>query len=219
MKSRVADSITRRFVGAYEEGSASSRMRLRRFDLLVSAFPDLREMRVLDLGGDARFWRSSPLRPGQVTLLNRYPQDVPEPWMTAIRGDGCDPPELPTFDLAFSNSVIEHVGGHWRRERFADVVRGAAPRYWVQTPYRYFPVEPHYLCPGLQFLPLAIRPKVIVRWPLGHHRKDRDSAHALEGAMNIELLSVSEMRFYFPGASLQREKFAGMTKSLIAVRQ
>ena len=27
----------------------------------------------------------------------------------------------------------------------------------VQTPYRYFPVEPHWLFPGLQFLPMGLR--------------------------------------------------------------
>ena len=37
--------------------------------------------------------------------------------------------------------------------------------------------------------------------------------------MNIELLSATQMRAYFPDAVLRRERFGGMTKSLISVRQ
>jgi hypothetical protein len=82
------------------------------------------------------------------------------PWVQAISGDACDAREPvggDEFDLVFSNSLIEHLGGHMQRRRFADVVRAMAPRYSVQTPYRYFPVEPHWVLPGMQFLPLSVR--------------------------------------------------------------
>ena len=36
-------------------------------------------------------------------------------------------------------------------------MRELAQLHWVQTPYRYFPVEPHFLFPGFQFLPLTVR--------------------------------------------------------------
>lgn len=217
----LADSITRRFLGSYERGSASHRMRSRRHALLESLFPALPEMTVLDIGGDARFWRLAPTRPAHVTVLNVYPQEAEEPWITALTGDGCDPGlDLPGADLAFSNSVIEHVGGHWRRERFAERVRAAAPRHWVQTPYRYFPIEPHYLCPGIQLLPVPLRAAVLRRWPIGSFAAARKLGYgrALTSVMNIELLTATQMRAYFPDAELHRERFAGLTKSLVAVR-
>jgi hypothetical protein len=34
---------------------------------------------------------------------------------------------LRRFDLVFSNSLIEHVTGHYRRQQFADVIVRAAP--------------------------------------------------------------------------------------------
>lgn len=62
------------------------------------------------------------------------------------------------FDLVYSNSVIEHVGGHARSCDFAGMVKTLARRHWgVQTPYRYFSIEPHWLFPGLQFLPQSAR--------------------------------------------------------------
>ena len=56
-----------------------------------------------------------------------------------------------SYDVVFSNSLLEHVGGHAQRAALAREVRSLAPRHWVQTPYRYFPLEPHWLFPGMQF--------------------------------------------------------------------
>ena len=88
----------------------------------------------------------------------------------AVVGDACSlPAELrgERFDLVYSNSVLEHVGGHDRRLAFAASVHELGDAHWIQTPYRYFPVEPHWLCPGLQLLPVRARAEVTLRWPLG----------------------------------------------------
>lgn len=133
-----------------DDRSISTQMRSHRWALLGRTFPDLSEMRVLDLGGTADSWRLAPVRPKQLILLNSAPQDPGVEWTTTVVGDACDlPASLASehFDLIYSNSVIEHVGGHWRRERFAEVVHDVAEHHWVQTPYRYFPVEPHWLFP------------------------------------------------------------------------
>lgn len=173
---------------------------------------------MLDLGGDVRAWRQAPVRPAHLTLLNIAPQEVEEAWITALVGDACNPPDLPSADLAYSNSVIEHVGGHQRRKDFATVMRGAAPNYWVQTPNRYFPIEPHFMFPGLQFAPRGAQATLISHWPLGNHAQVTDHDVALRDALDIELLSNAEMKFYFPDAKVLRERFAGLAKSLIAVR-
>lgn len=203
---------------AYDTGSLSGRARARRWEVLRREFPRIEEMSVLDLGGDVRAWRQAPVRPAHVTLLNIAPQEIEEPWISGLVGDACDPPELPAADLAYSNSVIEHVGGHQRRQDFAAVVRGAAPAYWVQTPNRYFPIEPHFMFPGLQFAPRRAQASLIRHWPLGNHAEVTDHDQALGDALDIELIARAEMEFYFPDAKILRERFAGLTKSLIGVR-
>jgi hypothetical protein len=217
--SHLANFITQRLVSPYDSSSVSNKLRRKRWQELAAAFPQLPDMHVLDIGGDARAWRTSGLRPAHVTLLNLTSQDVEEPWMTAVVGDACEPLEgVPKADLAYSNSVIEHVGGHWRRARFAEGIRGAASHYWVQTPYRYFPIEPHFLFPGLQFLPKAAQSAAIAKWPVGNYRSIRQRGRALECAMSLELLSASELSIYFPDARIGREKVMGLTKSIIAIQ-
>ena len=211
------ESITHRFVGA-AAAAGSATHRQRRWHMLAETFP-IADMTVLDMGGTAESWRLCPAQPARLVLLNTFPQ---ESTAEVVIGDACaPPPELRSehFDLVFSNSVIEHVGGHWRRERFADVVRDLGEHHWIQTPNRYFPVEPHWLCPGLQYLPLKARAYVGAKWPLGNMAAWHVSlARSLELAQAIELLEAAQMRYYFPSSRILRERFAGLTKSLIAVR-
>jgi hypothetical protein len=215
---KLPSALTGRVVDAYDTRSLSARARAKRWKVFLDTFPDIAEMSVLDLGGDARAWRHAPARPAHVHLVNLFHQDVDEPWMNVTIGDVCDPSiELPKVDLTYSNSVIEHVGGHWRRERFAEAVR-AADRFWVQTPNRYFPIEPHFMFPWLQHLPLSARRSVVTKWPLGNYALVTEGRQAIGNLLDIELLSATELRFYFPNASIWREKFLGFTKSLVAFR-
>ena len=188
----------------------------------MDAFPDLASMTVLDLGGRVETWQRSPVRPERVHVVNveEGPGEAPG-WAEVEQGDACDLPAhiaARRYDLVFSNSVIEHVGGHERRLRFAEAVRSLAPAYWVQTPYRYFPIEPHWVAPGMQFLPVTVRAALALRWPLGHSPAEGRAA-ALEAVLWTDLLDRTQMRRYFPDATLVAERVAGLTKSLVAVRR
>jgi hypothetical protein len=202
-------------------GSLGDRLRTRRAGWLAQQFPDLAEMSVIDLGGRVSSWAGAPVRPKHVHVVNleRETGEVPS-WAEVDYGDACDlPPAIRNrrYDLVFSNSVIEHVGGHERRLRLAETVRTLAESHWVQTPYRYFPIEPHWVAPGMQFLPAAARTSMAHRWPLAHSRA-ADRAGALDAVLWVELLDRTQMRHYFPDSTLRAERFAGLTKSLIAVR-
>jgi hypothetical protein len=204
------------FVGTGPQ-SVSGKRRLRRWDMVKQTFPDLPDMSVLDLGGTAESWITAGLRPKRLVLLN--PFDIGElEGGEAVVGDACDPPERilrERFDLVFSNSVIEHVGGHAKRQGFANTARSLGERVWVQTPYRYFPVEPHYVAPGFQFLPVALRARALMAWPLTKAGSFKEAVGRLQ---DVELLSRTEMAAYFPDCRISVERFAGLPKSLIAIR-
>ena len=149
--------------------------------------------------------------------LDRYDSDG---FISAVRGDACDPPvevRHDRFDLVVSNSLVEHVGGHAQRRRLAEVVHTAADRNWIQTPYRYFPVEPHWMFPGMQFLPFSARVAMSSVWPMGN-RRTPDRAEATEWAHEVELIGIAQMRSYFPESTIWLERLAGLVKSLVAIR-
>jgi len=215
-----------------ERPSPAARARKRRFALLHERFPHLSEMRVLDLGGEAHTWVHEHVHPRAVTLLNRgkkldatlaqIEHLAVSSWTTAVDGDACAPPEqvkAESFDLVYSNSVFEHVGGHEPRQHFAYWAQALAEHHWVQTPNRFYPVEPHWLAPGFQFVSPRVQAALLRHWPLAspYYRKPEWPV-GVQRAMSIELLSPATMRSYFPESELVRERLLGMTKSLIAVR-
>ncbi|MFI5896526.1 class I SAM-dependent methyltransferase [Actinoplanes sp. NPDC051513] len=216
-------SLRWRFVD--RPGSVGDRLRSRRAGWLSQQFPDLAEMSVLDLGGRASSWVNAPVRPRHVHIVNLEGEtglesgELPN-WAEVDFGDACElPAEIRKrrYDLVFSNSVIEHVGGHERRLRLAEAIHDLAPAHWVQTPYRYFPIEPHFVAPGMQFMPAAAQAAMLRKWPLVH-TPPGDKKGAVESALWVELLGRTQMRYYFPDSELRAERFAGLTKSLIAVR-
>jgi len=204
-------------------GSVGHRFRERRWKWFTQIFRDLEDMEIIDLGGTAQFWMRSSVRPAHVHLVNLgglpSSQELPS-WMSAEEADACDLPEhllSRRFDLVFSNSVIEHVGGHYRRERFAENVHRLADRHWVQAPYRYFPLEPHWLFPGYAQLPLAARTAIARRWKLGM-TPPKDKRATVNVVLKTELPTMTEMRYYFPNSKILVERAAGLPKSLIAVK-
>ncbi|MGC5020481.1 class I SAM-dependent methyltransferase [Micromonospora sp. DT47] len=208
----------RAVVGADSWGGHS---RARRWDWLVRTFPDLDQMSVIDLGGEPGTWTASPVHPKHVHVVNieALPSDVPD-WIEVDLGDACALPEqiaTRRYDLVFSNSVLEHVGGHERRLRFAETVHQLASQHWVQTPYRYFPVEPHWIAPGMQYLPVRVRASLAQWWPLAHVRS-ADLREALGGVLWTELVDKTQMRYYFPDSQIRTERLMGLAKSLIAIK-
>jgi hypothetical protein len=204
------------FADSTDTASFGHRARQKRMNMLLERFPDFRSMRIIDLGGDARYWRASNVRPAHVTIVALHDWELRSlaPWMSGVFGDACDPATFTdTYDLAFSNSVIEHVGGPRYRRAFADNIRKLAPHYWVQTPYRYFPLEPHFKFPCFQFLPLAIQVQVAQHWS-GSYLPPH--SEPVEYIVDHELLSITEMRALFPGCELVRERVAGLVKSITA---
>jgi hypothetical protein len=56
--------------------------------------------------------------------------------MRAIRPIGYD---TTASTSCTATSLIEHVGGQWRRQAFAEAARSLADHHWVQTPYSELP--------------------------------------------------------------------------------
>ena len=181
--------------------------------------------RIVDLGGEGAYWGLFGLdalyaQGVRVTLVNPKPEQVDHPIFTAIEADACDLPGLQaaSFDLAHSNSTLEHVGEWPRMRAFAGQLRRLAPAYYVQTPYVWFPIEPHFLALGFHWTPEPMRVRAMMRRRHGHHPQAVDVDEAMEAVRSARLLDRTQFRALFPDAEHATERFAGLPKSLIAVR-
>ena len=203
------------------------RARARRIIALIEAIhAEKGGVRIIDLGGEANYWtlfdRGFLDRCGvHITLVNPGGFDaVDASLFEAVDGDACHLPQYAdgAFDLVHSNSVVEHVGDWVRMEAFAGEVRRLAPRYYVQTPYFWFPIEPHFSAPFFHWRSEQSRARALMKRPHGFSQKAADIGAAMRDVQHARLLDKTQYRFLFPDAEHHDEVVLGLTKSLIAVR-
>ena len=133
------------------------------------------------------------------------------------------------FDIVFCSSVIEHVTGPKdivvsntdnisfvadarRYQRiFAEEIRRVGRRYFVQTPYRYFPIESHSWLP-MPIIWLRRCDQIRILNVMGKFWPKKTQA-------DWHLLTYRDMRELFPDAEIVAEKSFGFTKSLMAIRR
>ena len=183
-------------------------------------------LRILDVGGTLQFWVNSWPVGGwekiSVTLLNISNQQiVGELPITSVEGDARDLHQFGSgeFDWCFSNSVIEHVGTLADQLRMASEVRRVARGYFIQTPSRYFPIEPHHHFPGWAQLPIWLRTVLHQRMDLGWIKAEPNYLSARIDVESIRLLSLREFRLLFPDAEIRYERIGPFLKSITAVRK
>jgi hypothetical protein len=201
--------------------SLAARLRRRRHEFFAGLLARVeRPITILDVGGTVEFWRDMPVPQGstKIVVLNVRPQLAPGPHFETIVGDARDLRQFAngSIDVVYSNSVIEHVGSFEDQRRMAEEVRRVGKRYFVQTPNKFFPIEPHFVVPGYQFMPLDVRAFLLTRSRLGWTPREKDWQRAKEIAASVRLMTIDEVVRLFPEADLYHERFAGLTKSVVA---
>lgn len=184
-------------------------------------------VKILDIGGVADFWEKSKFLINYHSNVQIYTLNINsffEEYGTKsynikpITGDATNMPQFQDkeFDVVFSNSVIEHVGDYQAQTHMANEVMRVGKRYFIQTPNYYFPIEPHFIFPCFQFLPIEIRAILLNNFDLGWVKREHDKAEAKNVVKSINLLDKNKFIKLFPDANLYEEKLLGLTKSFIA---
>jgi hypothetical protein len=208
-------------------GSRFRAKRARRFLDLVSAAQGKARIRILDIGGTRTYWKIIPrqvLEQGNlsITLVNLPGQarNEDDSIFRFVDGDGCDLSmfENDSFDIVHSNSVLEHVGDWSRMKAFAREVRRLAPRYFVQTPNFWFPIEPHFMFPGFQWLPEPARVRLLMRRGFGHFPRAKSVDDAVAAVQSARLVNRNMLASLFHDAKIITERVALLPKSLMAIR-
>jgi SAM-dependent methyltransferase len=190
------------------------RWRERRYELFV-ALCDVRPgERILDVGAGFGAALERFNTTNEIVAVDLEPYEAG--WLTGANVDVryADATRLPfrdrEFPLAFSSSVLEHIPRE-RQAAFAAEIHRVADRYFVQTPNRFFPLEPHYQLPFFQLLPRRAQRWLVASFALGWHERGEWE--------EITLLSAAGLARLFPEAEIHRERVLGLTKSLMAVRR
>lgn len=190
--------------------------RLRRF---AQSFKLDQQTRVLDLGGAEYYWPWLKVRP-RVTVANFEERDLKKLDLDWVRADGRKLPfQDGTFDVVYCNSVLEHLPDEVSRSAMAREVARVGRGYSVQTPNRWFPVDAHTLTPVFHFLPKRWQSRLARNFTLWGWLQRPKPDEARGFVENIHLLTTRDLQRLFPDAVIERERFLGLTKSVIAVRQ
>lgn len=171
--------------------------------------------RIIDVGGSAALW-STINYAGEVTIVNLDPHIVHKPYRLVIADGRNLPFPDKSFDLAFCNSLIDHVGDEQDQKQLAHELFRVAHRFYLQTPNKWFPIEPHFLGVFLHWLPR--RPYWLIRyatiWGLVA-KPSPNEAHSVDHS--IRLLTRSNLECYFPNCIIKPERVFGLTKSFIVL--
>jgi hypothetical protein len=211
--------------------SFSNRMRDKRFlhfESLVErkrkleslAERKIKPLRIVDIGGTIDFWEQRKWAGREdvsISLVNLVRQEPRHANMECLIGDATNLTEIAdkSFDVSFSNSVIEHLFTYDNQRAMAREMCRIAPSVWLQTPNYWFPVEPHFHFVGWQWLPIKVRAELLLRRDYGWRKKAADLKQAYQLVAEVRLMTRSELERIFPGAEILGERFGPLVKSWI----
>jgi SAM-dependent methyltransferase len=191
----------------------------RRIKKLVSMYPNLAEMSVLDVGGRPVIWEilaeEFEIRPKNLILLNMEDEAESFDNYDRVIGDGRNLPYGDkAFDLVFSNSVIEHVGNETDKTAFAKECLRVGKNIYIQTPNRWFPIETHLVTLFIHWFPQQWFSKLSflsIRFLFLLSNRQQFN----EIVSGIKLVDKQQLQTFFPKRTIVTERFFGIAKSFI----
>lgn len=177
----------------------------KRFKNFISDYASCKT--ILDVGGGRQTWNVLGRSSG-VTILNILPPEDTDGF-TYVQASACDIP-FPdkSFDLAFSNSAIEHVGSEENQFKFAREMMRVGKRIYCQTPSRLFPIDPHLSAFFLHWLPTRwLTPRFLRYFTLNGWLLGKPYQY------DVTWISKRKLKKMFPGCKIKTERFLLMPKS------
>jgi hypothetical protein len=205
-----------------DPNSLSNRLRNKRFAVFSNLVSRLkRPIEIIDVGGTMDYWIQRgwhELGDVKITVVNIGVTESVFGNISIKSGNALSLSEFAdkSFDVAYSNSVIEHLMSIENQRLMANEMQRVGVCFWVQTPNYWFPIEPHFHAIGWQWMPRNYRISRLMKHRYGLAGPVSNRKQAEEFVDEVRLMTASELKSLFPGATLWREKFLGLTKSIVA---
>ncbi len=202
----------------------SSRFRRKRFKLFLSYLKEkkLTNPKILDVGGTEEYWNQMNLICGtnyQPVINNLSVEELSGCKFSAIVDDGKSLSSIKdkVFDIAYSNSVIEHLSTFEEQQKMADNIQRIGQYYFVQTPAFIFPFEPHFHFPFFHWLPQKIRIWLVMNLKLGWYNKCQNYSEAEQLINSIRIMRKRELELVFKNVKIITERFCFIPKSYMII--
>jgi hypothetical protein len=206
--------------------------RLRRFNQFLKYASG--RIRLVDLGGTVKFWEDwglakQPLL--DITLVNDHHLDkthendpITLPNIHRLRADvlTLTAKDLAEYDVIFSNSLIEHLPGPQAQQQLARAIIASARPYFLQTPNKHSPLDPHFPRPYVPFFaiyPRSLQARLLSWSALGSGSAAPSYEAALARLRNYYPLTTRDIRLLFPQARVVVERPLGVPMSIIAMSE
>jgi SAM-dependent methyltransferase len=142
-------------------------------------------------------------------ISKKYPE------VNTCIGDACNLPWPDnSFDIVYSNAVIEHVGDYEKQKKMAKEIMRVSKRWFVATPNRWYPFEFHMRLPFVTWLPFHGYLKFGYIVCYDHIKKKYVFGEKIG---NLRLLSANQLERCFPGSRIIKQRITFMPETLIVI--
>ena len=228
----IITRLTKRLTNYDSPQSIGSKLRAKRIAPLLSIISavskEFGRADIIDIGGTDKYWGIIPQeflenKQVKITIVNLPGAQMPDDYgpFKFVHADGTALTEFSdnSFHIAHSNSVVEHVGDWDRMVRFAREFKRVAPKYFIQTPNYWFPIEPHCMTPFYHWLPKPMRIWLTLNFSLGHWSKANSVDEAIRKVESARLLNRKMFHELFSDADILTERMFLLPKSHIGIRK
>lgn len=202
----------------------SSRFREKRFGTFLGFLKklEMENPKIIDIGGTCNYWElmnAHHRRDFKPIIVNISKDCLKNDNCNGIKGDGKSLLFIKdkSLDVAYSNSMIEHLLSLEEQSEMARNINRIAKNYFLQTPAFIFPFEPHFLLPIFHWLPRKIRIFLVSKFNLGWFERCNNQMEAEILVDSIRIMKKKELKLIFINVKIITERFFFIPKSYIVM--
>jgi 2-polyprenyl-3-methyl-5-hydroxy-6-metoxy-1,4-benzoquinol methylase len=201
--------------------------RKRKIDLFHKTFQLNEKTKILEIGSEINFngirglqlidtyqWKKN------ITASNISPEHINNikkhyPEINAVVADASALPwPDKSFDIVFSNAVIEHMGDYAVQKKVAQEIMRVGKSWFITTPNRWFPYEFHMRLPFVTWAPGTLYRQIGTILSYNHDLHKYTQGIRYD---DLRLMTRRELKKCFPGSKVMKQRVTFMPETILVV--